>query len=117
MDRGPLGTVLQHIRQLARVEACQESTDGQLLQRVRTQHDEAACALLVKRHGRLVWSVCRNVLRHDQDAEDAWQAAFLILARNAASIRKAEALASWLHGVAYRVAPDAEARCGGPAHS
>jgi RNA polymerase sigma factor (sigma-70 family) len=97
-----VGSVLHHLRSLA-ASSGPELTDGQLLRRFAADRDAAAFAALVQRHGRLVWSVCRNVLRHDHDAEDAFQASFLALARNAGSIRKAEALASWLHGVAYRV--------------
>jgi RNA polymerase sigma factor (sigma-70 family) len=104
MDPTSLGPVLRHIRRMVGAETGRELTDRQLLQRFQSQRDEVAFAALVERHGRLVWSVCRHVLGHEQDAEDAWQASFLALARNATSIRKAEALASWLHGVAYRVA-------------
>src|SRR5438270_4809970 len=79
-------------------------SDRQLLQRFVAHRDGTAFADLVRRHGRTVWGVCRRVLHQQQDVEDAFQAAFLILVRKAASIRKGEAVGSWLYGVAYRVA-------------
>lgn len=97
-------TVLRHIRELTLAHVTAGLTDGELLHRFRINNDRAAFAALLKRHARLVWQVCHNVLGHEQDAEDAFQAAFLVLARNAGSIRKTEALANWLHGVAFRVA-------------
>src|SRR5260370_30961705 len=81
-----------------------ESTDGQLLTRFVAGHDEAAFEELLRRHGPLVLGVCRRVLGQRDDADDAFQATFLILLRNAGSISKRESVGSWLHGVAYRVA-------------
>src|SRR5262245_58621863 len=102
---GPsLSTSLRHLCTLAVTDAARELSDGQLLARFAAGEDGTAFAALLWRHGQLVWSVCRNLLRHQQDCEDAFQATFLVLARRAASIRKPEALPSWLHGVAYRAA-------------
>jgi RNA polymerase sigma factor (sigma-70 family) len=89
-------------------QAAKELTDGQLLEHFTRRHDEAAFTAIVERYGRLVLSVCRRVLHHEQDAEDAFQATFLVLAQKAAAIRKREALPSWLHGVAYHLAMKAK---------
>jgi RNA polymerase sigma factor (sigma-70 family) len=100
-------SVLHCIRAITVSEAARNSPDRELLERFRTVHDETAFAALLKRHGPLVLAECRRILEHDQDAEDAFQATFLVLAKSAASIRKPQALASWLHGVAYRIATKA----------
>src|SRR5262245_11155550 len=83
--------------------------DVDLLQRYLKQRDEAAFAALVQRHGPMVLDVCQSVLRHSHDAEDAFQATFLVLAEKAGSIRHRDGLGSWLHGVARRVALKARA--------
>jgi RNA polymerase sigma factor (sigma-70 family) len=104
MTRGQVGAVLRHIHRLARSPGGLEAADGQLLRRFAEHREEAAFADLVRRHRPLVLNVCRRVLRHEEDAKDAFQATFLILARKAATVRKGTSLASWLYGVAYRVA-------------
>ncbi|HYV37798.1 MAG TPA: sigma-70 family RNA polymerase sigma factor [Gemmataceae bacterium] len=79
-------------------------TDGQLLGRFQVRGDQEAFAVLVQRHGPMVLGVCRRVLRDDHDTEDAFQAAFVVLARKARSIAKQDSVASWLYKVAYRIA-------------
>jgi RNA polymerase sigma factor (sigma-70 family) len=100
--------ILRHLRGLVLAEAIRRLTDRELLRLFVEACDETAFAALVQRHGRLVLSVCRHVLRHEQDAEDAFQAVFLVLARKASSIHKADSVASWLYGVAHRTAMKAK---------
>src|SRR6266849_10201008 len=108
MAKAQLDAVLGHIRRIVATNKAKELTDCQLLEEFSIHQDQTAFTALVKRHGPMVLGVCRHVLHHLQDAEDAFQATFLVLARNAASIRKREALVSWLHGVAYRMAMNAK---------
>ena len=68
------------------------------------QRDHQAFAEIVERHGRLVWMICRQVLRHRQDVEDAFQATFLILAERGRTIRASDSAAAWLFKVAQRTA-------------
>ncbi len=97
-----------HLRRLAGWSAARQGTDAQLLEQFVSNRDEDAFATLVCRYGRLVRSVCRHVLRHEQDVDDAFQVTFLVLASKAASIRKTNSIASWLYGVAYRSAMNAK---------
>jgi RNA polymerase sigma factor (sigma-70 family) len=99
--------ILRYIRHLVRADGGGEHSDGQLLGRFVTRRDEAAFAALLARHGPLVLGVCRQVLRNPHDAEDAFQATFLVLARKAAAIHRYESLAAWLYRVALNIARSA----------
>lgn len=104
MPTAQANLLLQHVRGLVVAQATDKLLDRQLLERFTERGEEAAFAALVRRHGPLVLGVCRRVLHDWHDAEDAFQATFLVLARKAGSIAKSEALGSWLYKVAYRVA-------------
>jgi RNA polymerase sigma factor (sigma-70 family) len=99
--------LLRHIHRLASHPDADPGTDADLLSRFVRQRDERAFAALVSRHGPMVLGVCRRVLRDPHQAEDAFQAVFLILARKAAAVRPPDRLAAWLHGVARQVALNA----------
>lgn len=103
MANGALGHVLRYLRRWADAPG-DDLSDGGLLTRFVTEHDAAAFSELVRRHGPAVMGVCRRLLQHTQDAEDAFQATFLILARKARSISKRPSIGSWLYGVALRTA-------------
>jgi RNA polymerase sigma factor (sigma-70 family) len=101
------GHLSQVVRQLRGVLATRETAglaDADLWERYVQARDEAAFAALVRTHGPMVLGVCRRLLRNEQDAEDAFQATFLVLVRKAASLRSPRTLAHWLHGVARRTA-------------
>src|SRR6516225_6249681 len=110
MAKAVSSPILQLIRQVALDPRVRELSDHDLLERFNGQRDEAVFHALLLRHGPMVLEVCRGVLGNEADAEDAFQAAFLILARKAASIRKTTSVGSWLHGVAYRTALKARAQ-------
>jgi RNA polymerase sigma factor (sigma-70 family) len=96
--------VTQWIRHLAALDRPVATSDQQLLDRFIAHQDAEAFAGLVSRHGPMVWAVCRRVLSDPHDAEDAFQATFLVLVRKASAIAIRSSIGSWLHGVAYRVA-------------
>jgi RNA polymerase sigma factor (sigma-70 family) len=104
MAQKPLAAVLRRLRHLVGGREAQAESDGQLLERFAAAHDEAAFGELMRRHGPLVLSVCRRILHDSNDVDDAFQATFVVLVRRAAGLRQEGSLASWLYGVAYRVA-------------
>jgi RNA polymerase sigma factor (sigma-70 family) len=104
MARPQTDLLLQHIRRLAGPDAAAGASDAELLRHFLGQGDEAAFTALVQRHGAMVWQVCIATLGQREDAEDVFQATFLVLARKAGSVRKQESLACWLYGVAFRLA-------------
>jgi RNA polymerase sigma factor (sigma-70 family) len=105
MATGQLDSVVRHLRHLA--GGLPAESDQQLLQRFATSRDEEAFALLLRRHGPLVLGVCRRVLGDGPDAEDAFQATFLVLAHKAATVKARRGVGSWLHGVAWRISQKA----------
>ncbi len=104
MTYGPLSHVLRHIRRIAQTSGAAALEDRQLLERFITQRDEIAFESLLRRHGPMVLGVCQRLLHDPHDAEDAFQATFLVLLRKAGSLQKRELVAHWLYGVAYRTA-------------
>ena len=107
------GELLSQLHMLSTLGVVGDLTDGQLLWRCRGADDdggrEAAFTALVERHGPMVLSVCREVLGDSHDADDAFQATFLVLLRKSGSVRNVDSVASWLHGVAFRIGRRAKA--------
>jgi RNA polymerase sigma factor (sigma-70 family) len=112
MPTSQTSTLIRHLRTAALLGDQAGLTDAHLLGRFIEHRDQAAFALLLRRHGPMVLGVCRRVLHDGHDADDAFQATFLVLVRKAASIRSREAVANWLYGVAYHTAQKARAMRG-----
>src|SRR5260370_12631152 len=100
MATSRMNRVVQHLRRAILLQDGAGLTDGQLLGCYVEHRDETAFAALVRRHGPMVWRVCRRVLTHHQDAEDALQATFLVLGRRAGSLPPRDMVANSLYGVA-----------------
>ena len=109
MATSQMSEVIRHLRSAVLLRDGAGLTDGQLLTDYVSRRDEAALEALVRRHGPMVWGVCRRVLPDFHDAEDAFQTAFLVFVRKAASIASRELLANWLYGVAHQTALKARA--------
>jgi RNA polymerase sigma factor (sigma-70 family) len=110
MATAQLASVLRCIHRLAGASSVADHSDRQLLQRFVEHRDEDAFAALVRRHGPMVLGVCWRVLRQMQDAEDVFQATFLVLARRAASVAWREGVGNWLYEAAYRLALELRGR-------
>src|SRR5579871_3879425 len=109
MTQGPMNQLLRHLRRAAHAgQPC--LSDGELLACFIERREETAFAALLRRHGPMVLGVCRRILGNVHDAEDAFQATFLVLVRKASSVRPREAVGNWLYGVAYRTALEARTR-------
>src|SRR5947209_1249020 len=104
MATGQLHSVVRYLRNATALRTASALRDSELLERFLAQEDEAAFQTLVERHGPMILGLCRRVLRSQQDAEDAFQATFLVLLRKASAIQKRASVSSWLYGVAYRIA-------------
>jgi len=109
MATGPMSGIVEQLRRTALLRERGARTDGALLERFLASREEGAFEALLRRHGPMVLGVCRRVLQNRHDAEDAFQAAFLVLVRKAHEIVPRDALPSWLYGVAYRTALKARA--------
>src|SRR5437868_3014378 len=110
MARRSIDVVMQHLRGLLGRAAADEGSDAQLLERYVAGRDAAAFETLMRRHGPMIFSLCRRVVRDEHLAEDVFQAAFLVLARKAGSIRQGQSVGGWLYSVAHRLAVKAVSR-------
>src|SRR5262245_50657323 len=106
----PLRPLVRYVQHLAGQAADAAASDRQLLEQFVQRRDEEAFRTLVRRHGPLVLGVCQRALRHRQDAEDCFQATFLVLARKAGTVRWHESIAGWLHQTAARLAAEVRSR-------
>jgi RNA polymerase sigma-70 factor (ECF subfamily) len=109
MATGRENGVICYLRRAALLQSAGDMTDGQLLERFLSAREEAAFEILVRRHGPMVLGVCRRVLSNAHDADDAFQAAFLVLIRKGPSLLSRQTLGNWLYGVAYHTALKARA--------
>jgi len=107
MSYQPLAVALRRLLRVAQPQSGGQPNDGQLLQRFTDEHDESAFEAIMQRHGAMVWNVCHRVLANSSDADDAFQATFLVLVKKARQLAGGDSIAGWLHVVAHRVSLNA----------
>jgi Sigma-70 region 2 len=112
MATPPLSKVVEYLRRAAYIQEGPRLTDEQLLGAFLDRREDAAFEAMVRRHGAMVFGVCRRILHDRHDAEDAFQATFMVFIRKSATIGNPDRLAQWLYGVANRSAWQARARLG-----
>src|SRR5438105_3311912 len=110
MPKATLNELVCRLRRTVDASRLDDLSDAELLERFRSSTDPAAFETMVRRHGERVLAACHKVLADPADVEDAFQATFLVLLRDAHGIRKRHALGGWLYGVAHRIALQARAR-------
>jgi RNA polymerase sigma factor (sigma-70 family) len=108
MAAGQMNKAIEHVRSILAKQDVAGMTDGDLVERYLHRQDETAFEALMQRHGPMVMGVCRRVLGNSHDAEDAFQATFLLLVRKGASLRSPGLVGNWLYGVAHRTALEAK---------
>jgi RNA polymerase sigma factor (sigma-70 family) len=116
MAQSALGEIVRFIHNACAMQGTCDLTDRELLARFMSHRDESAFTLLVRRHGPMVFSVCRRVLGDSHEAEDVFQATFLVLVHRTRSIRRQESVGSWLYGVAQRIGLRARAQSAARRH-
>ena len=110
MATGQANRIVDQLRWIVHDGGQRTRTDGQLLDGFIGRQDESAFAEIVRRHGPMVYGLCKRLLGNVHDAEDAFQATFMVLVRRARAVSPRELVGNWLYGVAYRVALDAASR-------
>jgi RNA polymerase sigma factor (sigma-70 family) len=109
MTNTPVNGLIQHFRRAALLQGAAGMSDGQLLRSHLRRGETAALEAIVQRHASMVWGICRRALHNHHDAEDAFQATFIVLVRKAATVRPREMVGNWLYGVAHQTAIKAKA--------
>jgi len=110
MPQAPIENILHYLLRVCAASSAGKLTDRQLLERFQSLGEETVCNVLIQRHGRMVYSVAQRALGNAHDAEDVFQATFLVMARRLRSIGGKKSVGGWLHGVAWRIAQKARTK-------